>query len=301
MKRGTPEHPKTEMLASLLGIPVAHAVGLLEMLWHFTAKFSPDGDLSRWDESVIAKKSGWDGDAHKFIEALCNANGGIGGCAFLERTANALCVHDWPEHCDDAVHMLLARAGRPFADGSIPRLTRLSKDERSKVEALYRQRLIDKNAQNTHATRTTNAQQTHCPPPPSPAPPSPAVILIPPPTVPDGFDRFWSAWPKHFRKTGRSKCRQFWKQRKLEPLSSQIVNSVERWKKCDQWTKDAGQFIPGPIVWLRDERWENENVMGTDTDAAQWKQGPLDDAELDALGWDKDQYHDQLRKEGKLP
>ena len=50
MKRGTPDHPKVAKLASMIGLPIPWAlpytVGLLEMLWHFTAKFAPRGDIA---------------------------------------------------------------------------------------------------------------------------------------------------------------------------------------------------------------------------------------------------------------
>jgi hypothetical protein len=35
MKRGTPTHYKTKRLAKKLKVELPHAVGILEMLWHF--------------------------------------------------------------------------------------------------------------------------------------------------------------------------------------------------------------------------------------------------------------------------
>lgn len=34
--------------------------------------------------------------------------------------------------------------------------------------------------------------------------------------------------------------------------------ALEAAKKCDQWRKDNGQFIPYPATWLNQERWEDE-------------------------------------------
>ena len=59
--------------------------------------------------------------------------------------------------------------------------------------------------------------------------------------TPRGFDRFWAAYP---RRVGKQDALKAWGQ--LNPddaLVDQIVAGVERWKTCDQWTKDGGSFI----------------------------------------------------------
>jgi hypothetical protein len=48
-----------------------------------------------------------------------------------------LCVHDWAEHCEDAVHMKLARLRGRFANGEFPKLVRLPKEEREEAERDY--------------------------------------------------------------------------------------------------------------------------------------------------------------------
>lgn len=39
----------------------------------------------------------------------------------------------------------------------------------------------------------------------------------------------------------------------------QIVAGVERWKTCDQWTKDGGSFICYPATFIRGRRWEEDD------------------------------------------
>ena len=69
----------------------------------------------------------------------------------------------------------------------------------------------------------------------------------------DGFDRFWSAYP---RKVGKKDAVKVWNQIKPDDsLIDQIVQGVERWKRSEQWTKDEGRFIPYPATFLRGERW----------------------------------------------
>ena len=72
-----------------------------------------------------------------------------------------------------------------------------------------------------------------------------------------GFDRFWSAYP---RRVGKQDALKAWGQ--LNPddaLVDLIVAGVERWKTCDQWTKDGGSFICYPATFLRGRRWEEDD------------------------------------------
>lgn len=75
--------------------------------------------------------------------------------------------------------------------------------------------------------------------------------------APTGFDRFWSAYP---RRVGKQDALKAWGQ--LNPddaLVDLIVAGVERWKTCDQWTKDNGAFICYPATFLRGRRWEEDD------------------------------------------
>ena len=131
MKRGTPRHPKTRALARALGVPLSHAVGILEMLWHFTSEYVPRGDIGRYADIDIAEEVAWSEDPGKLIEALVE-------CGWLDRDdEHRLVVHDWAEHADDAVHMRLARAGELFVTGERPKLGRLTREERERILAHY--------------------------------------------------------------------------------------------------------------------------------------------------------------------
>jgi hypothetical protein len=110
LKRGTIEHPKTEILADLLGIPLVQAVGHLEALWHFTAKHARRGDLGRWPNKVIAGRCLWLGDPDRFIDALERAG-------WVDSDpSHRLLVHDWADHADVAVRKALQRSGETFAN-----------------------------------------------------------------------------------------------------------------------------------------------------------------------------------------
>lgn len=97
MKRGTPDHPKTRMLAARLNLKRYQAVGLLESLWHFAASYAKRGDIGKWSNSEIAAAIDWEGDPDELITALVASN-------FLDECDEfRLLVHDWKEHADQTV------------------------------------------------------------------------------------------------------------------------------------------------------------------------------------------------------
>lgn len=133
MKRGTFKHPKTDELASRLGIPFSFAGGLLGAMWEWVAEYTPAGNVGKYPNRTIAKQIGFDLDrADELVEAMVESG-------WLDRSdEHRLIVHDWPQHCEDSVHARLARAIQFFADGTKPSLKKLSKDERESVAAAYK-------------------------------------------------------------------------------------------------------------------------------------------------------------------
>ena len=74
--------------------------------------------------------------------------------------------------------------------------------------------------------------------------------------MPPGFVRFWSAWPKHFRKESRGECVKAWLKHGCEEVADAICAHVERKKPSKEWTKVKGEYIPAPLVYLNQRRWE---------------------------------------------
>jgi len=81
--------------------------------------------------------------------------------------------------------------------------------------------------------------------------------------------RFWEAWPRSTRKASRGKCWQVWKRGGFEAQAEQIVAHVEAMKISLDWRKDGGAFIPAPLAYLNQRRWE-----GADTTGVQPSTGP---------------------------
>jgi hypothetical protein len=75
-----------------------------------------------------------------------------------------------------------------------------------------------------------------------------------------GFDRFWAAWPKSPRKGAKAACLARWTKGLYEHCADQIIKHVEWQKTTDQWRKDNGAFIPAPLVYLNQQRWDGAEI-----------------------------------------
>ena len=70
------------------------------------------------------------------------------------------------------------------------------------------------------------------------------------------FDRFWDAYPRKESKPAARKA--FDKVRPDGKLLSKMIDSIERWKRSQQWQENGGQFIPYPASWLNQRKWEDD-------------------------------------------
>lgn len=142
MKREAITHTKMKRLCRGLDMPLWQAVGLMESIWHLTAREAPRGDLGKLSDADIALALDYRGDEAKLIEALC--------AGWLDRhDTHRLVVHDWSEHADDAIQMKLARSRLFFADGRAPRLSRLGSRERDAAIEFYSKAIAPVCAQTT--------------------------------------------------------------------------------------------------------------------------------------------------------
>lgn len=70
------------------------------------------------------------------------------------------------------------------------------------------------------------------------------------------FVVFWDKYPK---KVGRKAAFKAWHKVEWTPdLVSKAMTALEAWKQSEQWTKDAGRYIPHAATWVNGERWEDE-------------------------------------------
>jgi len=92
--------------------------------------------------------------------------------------------------------------------------------------------------------------------PPTPTPTPTPTPIKPPTPLPGGFVAFWNAWPQHHRKAAKPQCARKWEKDGCEQMAGQIVAAVNRAKRSDAWLKNGGEFIPAPLVWLNQARWD---------------------------------------------
>lgn len=81
-----------------------------------------------------------------------------------------------------------------------------------------------------------------------------------PPEFPPGFTEFWETWPKNGRKQSKGKCFESWSKAKVESDAAMVVAHVASLKTCEEWLKQGGQFVPAPLVYLNQRRWEGASV-----------------------------------------
>jgi hypothetical protein len=74
------------------------------------------------------------------------------------------------------------------------------------------------------------------------------------------FERFWAAWPRSERKVSKSLCQKKWAKLGLDLQAEEIIKHVEYMKTTDSWLKSNGQFIPAPLVYLNQMRWDGAEI-----------------------------------------
>ena len=101
--RAVPDHPKFANLKAILKQPKGPVAGWLEMIWHFTGRFTPQGDIGKYTDETIETWVEWDGEPGFLIAALIQTG-------WLDRDdLHRLLVHDWAEHADKATKNSMIR------------------------------------------------------------------------------------------------------------------------------------------------------------------------------------------------
>jgi len=72
----------------------------------------------------------------------------------------------------------------------------------------------------------------------------------------DLFAEFWTEWPASERKQAKGKCEEAWGKSGFDKHAESIMAHVKQMKTSESWTKKGGEFIPAPMVYLNQRRWE---------------------------------------------
>lgn len=113
------QHTKLKRLVRALKIRQFAAVGVLESLWHLTARETPEGNIGRLTNEDIATWIDWDDSPDELIEALVTSGW------LDEDSTHRLLVHDWMEHADDATKLAIKRKSERVS-GIVPQKATVS-------------------------------------------------------------------------------------------------------------------------------------------------------------------------------
>lgn len=180
MKADAFHHPKMLALKRRLGKDHPSTFGIVSSILWFAGQYAIDGNLAKYTPEHICSVIDYPGDPDALFAALIEVG-------WLDKRGKKLIVHDWSEHADDRVQLKVARARIRFADGKMPKMSRLAQDERSAIVAHYESK-GDPCTRRVHGKRTAGTPSSpllsspvlptpdlSCPVPPHPVPPGEAA------------------------------------------------------------------------------------------------------------------------------
>ena len=80
------------------------------------------------------------------------------------------------------------------------------------------------------------------------------------PAYDEPFQVFWDSFPRR-RRGAKQECRRKYENaiknnKGLTP--EKMLEALEKQKRSKDWTKDKGEYVPSPLTWLNQGRWEDE-------------------------------------------
>lgn len=237
-------HPKTKKLARLLGVNLPTAVGHLHYFWWWALDFAQDGLLTKYDADDIADAMQWDGDPNTLLDAMISAG-------YIDDTDEGLAIHDWAEYAGKLLERRAKDRARKRAAAEaagVPQPIRRKSagkdeeyDETPSASFVTNQPTVPNQPKQTNSDQPDRTDST-----------TPTEL----PLVERRFADFWAAYPK---KVGKAACLKAWK--KLKPdteLFDRIMATLSQQKASEQWSREGGRFIPNPLTWINQGRWDDE-------------------------------------------
>lgn len=270
MKSQTPGLMKFKRLQRVLGETKRGTVGLLELLWIETIGNCPDGDIGRFSDDEISIMCDWEGDAAAMIEALVETG-------WLDRSEKyRLVVHDWHEHVPNYLRGAYAKHNKRFASECAEQHEEQpAKQEFSVAETVLSSsdsgaRTAENQCLLPNLTNSilTNPNQSNISAIPSSEDSAKEPKDGKPPTnprntYPNGFMKFWDAFPI-LRRTDKPGAFRAWERaiKKLDASPDGPANPalflLIRARDYARSEKGQGQYVRGPIPWLNQEAWNDD-------------------------------------------
>lgn len=227
------DDPRIAKLCDLTDQPEAMVVGGLYWLWATADQHTEDGILPGLTLRAIDRKTGIKGfgDALVSVGWLADHPEGVRIVNFEDHNGASA-----KKRAVTAKRVATHRSVTPDSACSNDGVTQaaLQKEQESVTGALAREREEkEKNKDNT--------------------------------SVLPGFAEFWETWPTNDRKQAKGKCLEAWKKASAERDAALVVNHVRFLKNSESWRKNGGEFIPAPLVYLNQRRWEgaSESASGS--------------------------------------
>jgi hypothetical protein len=83
----------------------------------------------------------------------------------------------------------------------------------------------------------------------------------------EGFELFWKTWPRnserYSRKGAKSQCLKVWIKGHHESQTETIVAHVRWLATTHAWLQEGGAYIPAPLVYLNQQRWDGAEIPAT--------------------------------------
>ncbi len=235
MKRSSIDHPKVDRLAAALNIERFAAVGLLETLWHFTAKRAPQGDIGKFTDAEIAKAVGWQRPSGaRGVTPECKLSDALVSTKWLDRCdCHRLVVHDWPDHADQSVTKMLDRQRLSFVHPAdiLPLPLPLCKP--TVVQ------WMDTPENGEHPSPLPVQTPRHLPRKDQPL------------TIDDNFERIWDRHPKKKNRTLAEQA--FVKHYQAELFTLEAFELCHAaWCETEDWNWKGGAKAPMLAEWIDD-------------------------------------------------
>jgi hypothetical protein len=159
------DHPKLDLLMDLAMVTRRDAVGLLHLIWWRALTYAPDGDLSAFTDSQVARWAEWDAEPAMLLSALK-----LAGFMDEQRT-----LHDWDDYAGRWLDRKAADAARKRAARHAANGVHATSPGRPAVPNLTGPNRTGPDIDRTQPDRTGT---TPLPPPPAEGAPSPAERTI---------------------------------------------------------------------------------------------------------------------------
>jgi hypothetical protein len=236
VKRGTTDHPKVYELMERVGCDRPTAIGLLEMLWHFTAKYAPQGDIGRFSDARIEAGMDWGGRGKpkgKLIKALVDSK-------WIDANQkHRLVIHDWNDHVDETTRKKLNRSGLSCV--------------------AVRAKVSGQNA-DTIRTNPASVAENGCLPDPDPDPgPGPGPGPGPDADISPTFERIYARHPKKqgMQPAMAAFIEALGQSPEPEAEAARIEQSHAAWVDSIDWRREGGKYAPRLDRWFREKGYKD--------------------------------------------